>query len=233
MKLHILHEDDQVIVCYKPSGVPTQTKGVGTMDLVSLLKNHLYRTANIKGKEPYLAVVHRLDQPVEGVLVFGKTPFAAKELSRQMQGNGFGKYYQAVLCGIPEQTEGILTDYLVKDGRTNLSRVCGSEEPDAKQAVLAYRLLATGEEEGESRSLVEVRLQTGRHHQIRVQMAQMGCPIWGDLKYNHLEGNGTRRPIALCACRLEFLHPKTGEKMVFEIQPEGKGFQGIPFYRKC
>ena len=217
MNLDILHEDEHIIVCYKPAGIPTQTKKLGEQDMVSLLKNHL--------KGGYVAVIHRLDQPVEGLLVFAKTPFAAKELNKGLQGAGFGKHYKAVLWGIPEQKKAILEDYLVKDGRTNTSRVCNSSEKDVKKAILSYEVIATGKDDGKGISLVKVKLDTGRHHQIRVQMANMGCPIWGDAKYNTAMVQDRRyRQIALCAYRLEFVHPKTKKKMEFEIEPKGEGF---------
>ncbi len=220
MDLKILFEDEQVIVCYKPAGVPTQTAKLGAADMVSLLKNYLYKKQK---KEPYVAVIHRLDQPVEGILVFAKTPFAAKELSKGMQqGAGFGKYYKAVLCGIPKEERAVLENYLVKDGKTNTSRVCGGSEKEARKAVLSYEVLA----KEENSCLVRVKLETGRHHQIRVQMAHIGCPIWGDTKYGAQEAAGKMwRQMALCAYRLEFVHPKTKKKMEFEIEPEGEGFQ--------
>lgn len=244
MNLRILFEDTDVIVCYKPSGVPTQTSKLGAVDMVSLLKNYLYKNQKEK-REPYVAVIHRLDQPVEGILVFAKTPFAAKELSRQLQKDSFGKYYKAVLCGIPEEKSGRLEDYLVKDARTNTSRVCEASVAGAKKAVLSYEVLdgvldgdggirgrATSPiekcpvPEREEKTLVKVKLDTGRHHQIRVQMANMGCPIWGDTKYNEQQKDNKKwRQIALCAYRLEFVHPKTKKKMQFEIEPEGEGFR--------
>lgn len=223
MNLKILFEDTHVIVCYKPAGVPTQTSKIGSQDMVSILKNYLYKNQKEK-KEPYVAVIHRLDQPVEGILVFGKTPFAAKELSAQMQGAGFGKYYQAVVCGKFEEKSGKLEHYMVKDGRVNLSKVCDPSIKDAKRAVLFYEVEEEGLEDGEERSLVNIKLETGRHHQIRVQMAAAGCPIWGDAKYNEKQSNG-RRKIALCASHLEFLHPKTKEKMIFEIDRKEKAFE--------
>ena len=221
MNLRILHEDEHVIVCYKPAGIATQTAKMGAQDMESLLKNYLYKKEK---KMPYLAVIHRLDQPVEGVLVFAKTPFAAKELNKGMQGAGFGKYYKAVLCGVPKEQKATLTDYLVKDGKTNTSRVGKKEEAEAKKAVLSYEVL----KQEKDKSLVQVKLETGRHHQIRVQMAHMGCPIWGDTKYNSSESvDKSWKNIALCAYHLEFIHPKTKKKMVFEIQPEGEGFQKV------
>lgn len=223
MNLRILYEDEHIIVCYKPSGVPTQTAKLGAIDMVSLLKNYLYKNQKEK-KEPYVAVIHRLDQPVEGILVFAKTPFAAKELNKSMQNaDGFGKYYKAVLCGMPPEKTGILENYLVKDGKTNTSRVCAATEKDAKKAVLEYEVL--------NANLVRIKLHTGRHHQIRVQMANIGCPIWGDTKYGVDKNGGdvdnSWKQIALCAYRLEFIHPKTKKKMEFEIEPESEGFRGV------
>ena len=220
MNLQILHEDEHIIVCYKPAGIPTQTKKLGEQDMVSILKNYL--------KGGYVAVIHRLDQPVEGILVFAKTPFAAKELNKGLQGAGFGKHYKAVLWGMPSQKKATLEDYLVKDGRTNTSRVCEPSEKDAKKAVLSYEVITTGKDDGRDISLVAVKLDTGRHHQIRVQMANMGCPIWGDAKYNMAAVQDRRfRHIALCAYRLEFIHPKTKQQMKFEIEPKGDVFSNI------
>ena len=217
MSLNILHEYEHIIVCYKPAGIPTQTKKLGEQDMVSLLKNYL--------KGGYVAVIHRLDQPVEGLLVFAKTPFAAKELNKGLQGAGFGKHYKAVLWGIPDKQSETLEDYLVKDGHTNTSRVCSPSEKDAKKAVLSYEVIAIGKDDGKDISLVKVKLDTGRHHQIRVQMANMGCPIWGDAKYNTAAVQDRRyRQIALCAYRLEFIHTKTKKQMEFEIEPEGEVF---------
>lgn len=225
MNLHIVYEDDHIIVCYKPAGIATQTAKIGEQDMVSILKNYLYKKQTDK-REAYIAVIHRLDQPVEGLLVFAKTPFAAKELSKGLQGVSFGKHYKAVLCGAPENSNGILKDYLIKDGRTNTSRVADPSEKDAKKAVLFYETLAIGVDDGKQISMVSVTLDTGRHHQIRVQMANMGCPIWGDAKYNTAVVQDRRfRHIALCAYKLVFEHPKTKQKMEFEVEPQGEAFK--------
>ena len=138
MNLRILHEDEHVIVCYKPAGIATQTAKMGSQDMESLLKNYLYKKEK---KMPYVAVIHRLDQPVEGILVFAKTPFAAKELNKGLQGAGFGKYYKAVVCGTPKEKKAMLEDYLVKDGKTNTSRVGKKDEAEAKKAVLTYEVI--------------------------------------------------------------------------------------------
>lgn len=230
MNLRVLYEDECLIVCYKPSGVPTQTAKLGAVDMVSLLKNYLYKKQTEK-KEPYVAVIHRLDQPVEGILVFAKTTFAAKELNKGMQGAGFGKFYKAVLCGVPSEHVGVLENYLVKEGKTNTSRICAASEKDAKRATLSYEVLEISEDDDKAISLVKVKLDTGRHHQIRVQMANIGCPIWGDAKYDVENGNSTVdkswKQIALCAYRLEFIHPKTKKSMSFEIKPEGEVFRSF------
>ena len=184
----ILFEDQEILVCHKPSGVPAQTNRIGTPDLVSILKNHLRK----ESRSPYLALIHRLDQPVEGLMVFAKTPRSAKELSRH------------------------LTDYLVKDARSNTSHICSKDTPQAKIAKLHYKVLAAGTTaDGSSCSLLKIHLDTGRHHQIRVQMAHMGHPLIGDRKYNL---TGTSSPkLLLCAFRLSFRHPVTGKKMEFTL----------------
>ena len=221
----IIYEDAHIIVCHKPAGVPVQTARIGTPDMVSMLKTHL--AASSKG-EPYLAVIHRLDQPVEGLLVFAKTPAAARELNRQLTASGFGKYYRAVVHGVPEPAEGTLEDYMVKDGRTNTSRICTKETKGAKLARLHYRLENICEDSQPVTSLVKIKLDTGRHHQIRVQMAHIGCPLAGDRKYGACDPEKADKknvpvhtksaePLRLCAYRLEFKHPATRRNMVFEL----------------
>ena len=137
--LNILYEDPHILVCVKPHGIATQSKSIRYPDMVSLIKNHLAKASGTSGKsgapksigsrtpgsaEPYLAVIHRLDQPVAGILVFAKTPAAAKDLNKQLQNQGFGKYYRALVTNAPSEKEGTLEDYMVKDARTNTSRIC-------------------------------------------------------------------------------------------------------------
>lgn len=217
-KINILFEDTHIIVCEKAHGVATQSRKIGTPDMVSILKNHIRQTAGTV--DPYLAVIHRLDQPVRGILVFAKTPFAAKALNQQLTAGGFGKHYRALVSTCPSKTQDVLENYLVKDGRTNLSRVCTSNTPDAKLARLSYtvvteepKLFTPG---SESEAELDVLLDTGRHHQIRVQLANLGCPIVGDAKYNPTPDH-SRRNICLCAYRLEFIHPKTKKRMEFSL----------------
>ena len=213
MGLNIIFEDDHVLVVKKDAGIPVQAGKMRMMDLQGLIKNELYRR-NRKGGEPYLGLIHRLDQPVEGVMVFAKTPFAAGALSEQITDGRMKKHYLALLCGKPAEDSGKLVDYLVKDGRTNTSSVVKSQEKDAKRAELNYQVLKRYEET----TLVEVELITGRHHQIRVQMANAGWPLYGDTKYNpQFQEVMEHVQTALCAYRLVLKHPVTGKEMEFVL----------------
>ncbi len=216
MGLNILFEDDHVLVVKKDAGIPVQAGKLRMMDLQGLIKNELYRR-NRKGGEPYLGLIHRLDQPVEGVMVFAKTPFAAGALSEQVTDGRMKKHYLALLCGKPSEDSGKLVDYLVKDGRTNTSSAVKEQNKDAKRAELNYQVLKRNEET----TLVEVELITGRHHQIRVQMANAGWPLYGDTKYNpQFQEVMEHVQTALCAYKLSFVHPKTKKVMEFCIEPD-------------
>lgn len=199
----ILFEDQHIIVCKKEAGVPVQTGRMSQMDMESALKNYL-SAKNKDGKIPYLAVIHRLDQPVRGVLVFAKTPFAAKNLNAQVTNHGMGKYYLAEVDGIIPKEQDTLEDYLLKDARTNTSKVVRSGTPNSKKAVLHYKK--------RDEHTVEIELVTGRHHQIRVQLSHAGMPLKGDMKYNKEAKPGV---LGLCAYHLVFKHPKTGKEMGF------------------
>ncbi len=217
MTSDIIYEDSHILVCHKPSGIATQSAKIGTPDMVSILKTHIYKNSSVK-KEPYLAVIHRLDQPVEGLLVFSKTPAATKELNKQLNNSGFGKIYHAVLTNPLPDEEGTLTDYLIKDGRTNSSKVCSSNTPGSKKAVLFYKSLGNIDfENGISYPLAEITLETGRHHQIRVQLSHAGCPILGDRKYGGMPDYSIQTSLQLFACKLAFKHPKTGKHMEFTL----------------
>lgn len=216
MNLQIIHEDNDIILCRKPAGVATQTKRLGQQDMESLLKN--YRAK--KGEPPYIGVVHRLDQPVEGIMVFSKNQSAAAALSKQVQQRVIGKYYYAVSAHTPAEPEGVLEDYLFTDKKTNYTTVVEVSQ-DAKKAKLEYHVVESTEEA----TLFDIQLHTGRQHQIRVQMAHMGCPLIGDSKYGEGAGTGTvGTGLALCSYRLEFVHPATGKKMDFSIEPQGEAF---------
>ena len=210
----ILFEDKDIIVCRKPGGIPVQTRRSTMMDMESGLKNYLAK----KGEDPYLAVVHRLDQPVQGILVFGKNQRSGARLSEQIQTGQMEKIYLACVQGIPVDKEGVLEDQIEKVPGSNLSRIVGKKTKNSRKAVLEYKVL----KEAADCSLLEIRLRTGRHHQIRVQLAHAGWPILGDTKYNESEsGQGEWRNIGLCANRLSFYHPATGKKMEFQVKPDG------------
>ena len=215
-KLKIIYEDRSILVCIKPAGIPVQTPNPGAADMVSLLKKH--RAEN--GEDLYIGMVHRLDQPVEGVIAFAKKKEAAAALSRQVAERRMEKYYLAAAVGKFGQEEGTLEDWLARDGRENLSHVASPDEKDAKRARLSYRVREY--DAGKNVSLVEVKLETGRHHQIRVQLAAAGHPLQGDRKYNPQPGGGN---VALCACRLSLDHPSTGRRMTFSAAPENPYFK--------
>ena len=211
MKPRIIYEDDAVIVAYKPAGLATQTAKVGQPDMVSELKKAMAaKGTTAKGAAVgYLGVVHRLDQPVEGLLVFGKSTRVTAELTRQLSGGTLNKQYFAVICGQPSAMSGELVDYLIK-GKDNRAFVAEppakGEETDAKKAVLQYKILEKVSVP-ESLALADIHIDTGRFHQIRCQMAHAGMPLFGDSKY----GAGGQKSVALCAYKL---------RLPFLLQPE-------------
>ncbi len=217
MEIDILYEDGQLLVCRKPAGVPVQSGKVGQKDMVSILRN--YR--NGKEGDTYIGLVHRLDQPVQGVMVFAKTKMAAAELSRQITDGRMKKQYLAVTCGKPMKKQGALVDYLLKDGRTNTSSIVPEGTKGAKRAELRYRIIA----ETPGYALAEIELLTGRHHQIRVQMAGAGMPLAGDRKYNLSDAGQTEKYVTLAAHRLSFEHPVLKKEICFEGKPEGVIFK--------
>lgn len=224
MKTQIIYEDNDIIVCYKPAGIAVQTADIAQQDVVSELKNYL----SDKGmKNPYIGVIHRLDQPVCGVLVFAKNLKAAASLSAQVQDGRMEKIYQTLVYGsFPQDLqEGILENLLYKDAKRNTAHIAaeGSREAKlAKKAKLVYKVLETYAKEEGSYSRLEVRLYTGRHHQIRVQMAGCGHPILGDGKYGTQDAEILNQALEtkglkLCACRLNLKHPGNGKVMMFEV----------------
>lgn len=216
--MKILYEDRDILVVKKPAGIESQSSRGLEADMVSMIKNYLYRSQR-QGKEPYVGVIHRLDKPVGGILVYAKTPKAAKDLSSQIQEGKMEKKYMAVVCGKPEQEQGNYIDYLLKDGKTNTSRIVPEKTQGAKRAELFYEIIKQGQKNEMDLFLISILLKTGRHHQIRVQFAGHGTPLFGDRKYG-----GEGRELALFACQLSFFHPKSGQKMVFHEEPEGEGF---------
>ena len=183
-------------------------------------------------------MIHRLDQPVEGVLVFALNPKAAATLNRQMMTGEISKTYLAVTdvkresvlqkestdTKEEEKVQMIcLTDWLCKDNKTNSSSVVPAGTAGGKKAVLYYKILESREVQGQKRCMVQVRLETGRHHQIRVQLSHAGMPLVGDRKYNPVENS--REALALCSVQLEFTHPASGKKMKFQVAPTGTAFR--------
>lgn len=220
MKAIIKYEDDAILVIHKPAGIATETARIGQADVVSELKNYL----KTKGNGTYLGMIHRLDQPVEGLLVFAKTPEAAKALTKQLENGTLKKSYAALIPKIESENviQGELEDYLLKDSRTNLSKVVAAGTQGAKKAKLSWKLLHHIETSEMTYALVEVEIFTGRHHQIRVQMSHAGMPLLGDSKYGNVstkelsEKLGIRHT-ALLANRLSLQHPITKQKMQFDI----------------
>ncbi len=207
----ILYEDEALFVLWKAAGVPVQSARISLPDVMSLLRNTLLERGV---RDPYLGLVNRLDQPVEGLFLAAKEEAVAADLCRQVKEHiHMEKWYQAVLCGKLSKKKGVLVDYLRKDSRTNTSGVVMAGAKDAKKCELSYEVLR----EWEDRSLVKIRLLTGRHHQIRVQFAHAGAPVAGDQKYGKAEGG--RGQLLLCASELRFRHPRTGESMHFQAEP--------------
>lgn len=306
MKTEIIYEDANILVCYKPAGLPVQTAKVGQMDMVSELKNYLHSA--------YLGIIHRLDQPVEGLLVFAKDTKSAAKLSACLQKGTLNKQYYGVISGKPSAPGGELVDYLKKEkdravvvteayqeaksGNTDRRNPGGTKnkmnaasktvsrrndqaaiENSVQQAVLQYQVMKNRyfqeeqyqapfnivstsgaikdlncveaqkqeqerlpvgrtekvenpEDKGAALSLLDIHIDTGRFHQIRAQLSHAGMPLLGDSKYGNEESLLVSRQlavrnVALCAYKIEFLHPVTGERKVFEIAPKGKIFSQV------
>ena len=226
MKIPVVYQDDQILVCEKPAGVPVQSDHSRDLDLQTALKLQLYKQQETE-EEPYLTAVHRLDRPVGGLMVFARSKEAAAELSRQIQENEFEKYYQAVVCGSPQAESDTLEDYLLKDGKTNTTKVVPEGTEGAKHAVLDYELIDQIETREGIFSWLLIILHTGRHHQIRVQFASRKMTLYGDTKYNPLYQNTKKKymQLGLYSTRLAFRHPLTGEKLVFKTEPRGEAFE--------
>lgn len=234
MRIEILYEDEAVLVIYKPAGLAVQSAKVTQPDMVSELGGYL--------RGGYVGLVHRLDQPVEGLLAVAKNKRAAAALSAQLQDGRLKKRYYAVVsaedaaaCAAGGQQAPVtLTNYIRKDKRTNSAQIVTAQDKDAQQAVLTYRIMETGRHT----ALADIVLETGRFHQIRAQMAHVGIPLLGDRKYGSDSSRGLSdelhiRSVALCAYSLCFLHPDTGEELVFEKRPQGEVFQDFDAVLKC
>ena len=222
---NILYEDKNIIVVKKPAGMDSQSSSSFAPDMVSEIKKHIHSQYPQSG-EPYVGVIHRLDKPVGGVMVYAKTKKAAAALSAQVQSRKMKKVYMAVVCGrIVDNVENFV-DYLLKDSRNNVSRIVEKGIIGSKRSELRYQIIDSMEIP-EPLALVEIELSTGRHHQIRVQFAAHGLPLWGDSRYNprFADRKNPGESLALWAWKLTFFHPCTGKAMTFEVQPEGRMFE--------
>ncbi len=208
-KIKILYEDNHLLVVVKPANMPVCKDNSNDIDLLNTLKEYIKEKYHKPGNV-YLGLVHRLDRPVEGIMVFAKTSKAASRLAKQMNNNEFKKTYYAVVKGIPKEKE-TLIDYLKKDEKTNTSYI--TNKSDGKLAELNYTKIKSKD----NLSLIKINLLTGRHHQIRVQFASRLHPLYGDHKYNKDFINDNKENIALIAKELSFYHPTTNELLRFEI----------------
>lgn len=215
--LKVLFEDNHIIVVEKKPNIPSQADKTGDEDMLTMVKQYIKETYNKPGNV-YLGLVHRLDRPVGGIMIFAKTSKAASRLSNQVREKVFKKKYLAVVDGKISQKQGTLEDYLYKDERNNTSKVVHKDKKNAKLAKLDYQVLKYNEVK--DLSLLEINLHTGRHHKIRVQLANFGHSIFGDQKYGT---RGKGKQIALWAYQLTIVHPITKEEMVFEDLPEPVG----------
>ena len=203
--INIIYEDNHLLVVEKPINIPTQEDNTKDKNLLTILKEYIKEKYNKPGNV-YLGLVHRLDRPVGGIMVFARTSKAASRLSEQVRNKIFKKTYNAVVIGNINK-EGKLKDYLLKDEKKNIVKV----DKNGKEAILNFKKL----DFKNNMSLVEINLETGRSHQIRVQMSHYGYPLFGDQKYNKTSKVGEQ--IALFAKKIEFIHPTTNELLTFEL----------------
>lgn len=214
----ILFEDNHLLVAVKPAGVLSQSDMTGSPDMLTLLKAYLVEKYNKPG-EAYLGLLHRLDRPVRGVMVFAKTSKCASRISEQIRSRTVKKKYRAIVYGAFDEEKGEIRSYLLKNSKTNLVDVFDTKEKapkDAKECFLEYEVIGQGRIAGVPVSLLSVDLHTGRSHQIRAQLSSIGHPIVGDRKY----GKGPNRfsgDILLESYHLEVDHPVSHKRMVFEL----------------
>ena len=204
--LEILYEDNHIIVVVKPNNILSQSDNTKDIDMLTIIKEYIKEKYNKPGNV-YLGLVHRLDRPVSGVMVFAKTSKAASRLSDQVRTHSFKKKYMAIVYDNGLKDEDKFIDYLYKDS-DNSTRVVDKNK--GKYSELSYKVLQRDKKN--NLALVDIDLETGRHHQIRVQFASRNHALYGDQRY----GIQDKNQIALHAYKLEFIHPTTKEKLVFE-----------------
>ena len=208
--MQVLYEDNHIIIVNKESGEIVQGDKTGDVPLSDIVKQYIKET-HAKPGAVFLGVVHRLDRPVSGVVVFAKTSKALTRLNNMFRDGEIHKTYWALCSNRPEKIEGELDNWLVRNEKQNKSYVYDKEKPNAKRARLHYQVIGATDRY----TLIEVHLMTGRHHQIRSQLAHIGCPIKGDLKYGAKRSNPDGS-ISLLARRVEFIHPVSKEKIIVE-----------------
>lgn len=213
----IVYEDQYIIVCHKPPGFPVQSARMGVMDLECACLNYLHRQK--PDRQPFVGIVQRLDQPAEGLMAVAKDKRTAGELGKQVLDGRMEKTYLALAEGKIEPEEDDLEDWMVKDSRLRMGKIVHENDKGAKKAGMHYRVV----DYREGKSLLEIRLYTGRFHQIRVQLSHRGWPLAGDLKYGG-KGAAGKENLGLCAYRLQLIHPVSGKRMFWEIQPKGDAF---------
>lgn len=225
-KLSILFEDEYILAVHKPAGLATQTSKVSEKDLISEVTNYLSE----KGKKnPYLGLINRLDQPVEGIVLFGLDKKTTANLSEQLQSGAIDKHYYAAFLGKAEMQSGMIVDFMRKAENGNVSELVDSDAPNAKKAVLEYTVVAEKSIEDNVISMADIHLITGRHHQIRLQMSGADLSLLGDRKYADEKAQLISRQlginnIALCAMKLTFSHPISNERIEINTKPLGKWF---------
>lgn len=206
--LNIVFEDNHILVVVKPQNVPTQEDSSKDKDMLTMLKEYLKETYNKPGNV-YLGLVHRLDRPTGGLMVFAKTSKAASRLSESIRNKEIEKNYLACVLGTPKDRRADLVNYLKKDTKNNIVAIAPQSEEGAKKAELTYNTL----EHNEKFSLLEMKLHTGRSHQIRVQLSYIKHPVFGDVKYGGNLVKGAN--LALWAYQLKFAHPVTKQNLNF------------------
>ena len=216
-ELKVIYEDNHIIVVEKKPNIPSQKDKTEDIDMLTIIKQYIKEKYNKPG-EVYLALIHRLDRPVGGVMVFAKTSKAAARLSEEVRSRNLKKEYLVIVDGKMEKEEGDLEDYLLKNEKTNTSKVVKEGTKNSKYAKLDYKVLKYNEEI--DLSVLKINLHTGRHHQIRVQLANSGHSICGDQKYGT---RGRGKQISLWAYKLSFTHPTTKEQLTFYSIPEKIG----------
>ena len=257
-EIKIIYEDSEIIVCHKPAGVATEGARVGSMDVVSFVRNYLARkerraAAGGKAKPPYVATVSRLDQPVEGVLVLAKTKAAATSLSKQIKDRSTDKYYYALSFGSAQEKSGHLTDFIARRESDGNAIILSEIEKDSQDgnvvllengekcrildggisnAELDYEVIPEEKSEEKALTLFDIKLMTGRYHQIRAQLSHAGHPILGDQKYGSVESKAYSesqgiKDVCLVCHKFVFDHPKTGARTAFEIKPQNPQIRSI------